>query len=86
MVLFLSLSLLYMGGGNVLMSKPPAEIDFCGVIEKPPLENGQTAKFFDRFGNEYTEYGFPYPGDASGAYRGTCASGYFDLVFEGMND
>ncbi len=41
----------YYYGGNVLMGQP---IDFCGVIEKPQLQNGQTAKYFDRFGNAYT--------------------------------
>jgi len=58
-------------------------IEFCGVIVKPPLENGQVARFYDRFGNEYTEYGFPYPGDGSGAYKLTCIDSYFNLVFIG---
>ncbi|QQS30037.1 MAG: T9SS type A sorting domain-containing protein [Sphingobacteriales bacterium] len=71
------------GGGNVLMAQPPVELDFCGVIVKQPLGGGQTAKYFDRFGNEYTDDDFPYPGDGSGAYLDMCDSGYFDLTFTG---
>lgn len=62
---------------------PPPEVDFCGAITKPPLPNGQTAQYYDRFGNAYTDADFPYPGGSSGAYKGMCNSGYFYLVFEG---
>ncbi|QQS30992.1 MAG: T9SS type A sorting domain-containing protein [Sphingobacteriales bacterium] len=68
-----------MGGGNVLMGQP---LDFCGLIEKPPLQQGQTARFYDRFGNAYTEEEVRlnyYPL----AFKSDCESGHFDLYFEG---
>jgi len=70
-----------MGGGNVLVGQTP--IEFCGVIEKPPLLQGQTAKFFDRFGNAYTDNDFPYQGDGSGAFKVACISGFFQLLLIG---
>ncbi|OWY20298.1 hypothetical protein BVG80_16170, partial [Sphingobacteriales bacterium TSM_CSM] len=66
------------------MGQTPPEIDFCGFIEKPPLENGQTAKFYDRFGNAYTEEEL-MPAYHPLALRGNCDSGYFAVYFEGAD-
>jgi len=68
-----------MGGGNMLVGQT---LDFCGLIEKPPLQQGQIARFYDRFGNAYTEEEVRldyYPL----AFKSDCESGHFDLYFEG---